>query len=110
FVVLESAGGKKGDAAWSLRTDEKGNYDLWVWMPTDVPHGERAAYFVATPDGVRASITNPTRPAHQGWVFVGSTKMKLKEERSVLQLKADETDPAKVVSAGPLIALIRRRP
>jgi hypothetical protein len=110
IAVLETPGGSPGDAAWSLRTDEKGNYELWVWMPSDVPHGDRAVYSVAMPEGVRSAVTNPSRPAHQGWVALGGVKMKMKEERSVLKLKAGEADPAKVVSAGPMIALIRRRP
>lgn len=108
--VLQIWNTQKGDASWTLRVVEKGNYDLYTWIPPDADVGPRAAYTVAERDAVRTRVVDPTQPKFKGWIFVGTVAMDRRESREVLKLDAEGKDPTKVTVAGPMVAVLARRP
>lgn len=108
--VLQISNAARGNATWTLHAIEKGDYDLFTWIPPDADVGRRAAFMVATRTGPKPCQIDPTHPKFKGWVYVGTVPMGRREVREVLSLAADGTEPTKVTVAGPMVAVLSRRP
>jgi hypothetical protein len=110
-AVLELGGKQKGDASWTLHALEKGNYDLFVWIAPDADVGKKVIYTTSfSGTGTPPRAVDPTLERNKGWVYMATVPMGRRETREVLRLLGDETDATKVTSAGPMVAILSRRP
>jgi hypothetical protein len=108
--VLELGGNQAGSVTWTIHAGEKGDYDVFVWIPHDADVGKRAAVQVSTPSGKRSTVIDFTLAKNRGWVYVGTVPMQRREKREALRMEAEEKDPTKLNVAGPAVAILQRRP
>jgi hypothetical protein len=108
--VLEMGGNHAGNVTWTIHAGEKGDYDLFVWIPPDADVGQRAAVQVNAPSGRRSTVIDFAVAKNRGWVYVGTVPMQRREKREALRMEAEEKDPTKVNVAGPAVAILQRRP
>ncbi|MBL8859759.1 MAG: hypothetical protein JNL28_14730 [Planctomycetes bacterium] len=108
--VLQTSNAGKGVASWTLRVIEKGDYDLYTWISPEMDLGSRFAYSVTTKSGVRTVTVDPTRPGSKGWIYLGSVPMDRRGVREVVKLSTNDGEPTKVTVAGPLVAVLSRKP
>jgi len=107
---IQLGGTQPGLATWTLSVIEKGDYDLYVWIPPDADVGTRANFSVSARGMLKSTVIDPSQPKFKGWVYIGTVSMQRREHREVARLLAEEKDPTKVTVAGPMVAVLHRRP
>lgn len=107
---LELDGGDSGHVAWTLEPPDAGTYSLFTWISPAARTGSRAPYRIASAGGMRTITVDPSQPRNRGWVFLGDVHLEAEQTLEVARLVADEADATKVTTAGPVVALLDRRP
>ncbi len=110
LALLRLSAGEGGGLSWTVRPEEKGIHELWVFLPPEAANPPELRFSLTTESRrVRRIDVDTTTTAGRGWVHLGRAILNESRNTDLARLVI-EPGGEQPVEIGPLVALLRRRP